>query len=112
MHRSLRRIGLLTTGLALFGAAAGDPARAAHKLTFRITIENLAEGQPLSPPVAATHSRKIGVFERGENASPELEALAEDGNQLPLFDRLAASRRVRDVIDLGAPLFRAGQAGR
>lgn len=111
VNRWLRRVGILTTGLALLGAAAGEPARASGKLTFRITLENLAEGQPLSPPVAAAHSRKIAIFERGAIASPELEALAEDGNQIPLFDLLAASRRVRDVIDLGAPLFPAGQPG-
>ena len=95
--------GLLVALLALSGSAvyATGPQ---DLTTYRITIKNLAQGQPLSPPVAATHSLGIQMFTRGKLASPELEALAEDGNHLELFDLFSDSAKVTDVVDVGVPL--------
>ncbi len=55
--------------------------------TYRITIQNLSESQPMSPAVGATHRKQIGMFEVGEAASPGLEDIAEDGNQERMFNR-------------------------
>lgn len=55
--------------------------------TYRITIQNLSESQPMSPAVGATHRKGIGMFKVGETASLGLEEIAEDGNQERMFNR-------------------------
>lgn len=101
----------LLTGLVLaialgFGAVAQSNADANGPFsgTFRVTIENLSTGQPLSPPVAATHRPGLRLFKVGAYASPEIEAIAEAGNELAAFDLLNASPKVTEVVDIGAPL--------
>ena len=105
---------ILACGLAFLagGAIHGDdePHRSnAATLTYKVTIENLAPTQPLSPPVLATHKQPVGMFSVGRIASPGLEAIAEDGNQVPMFMRLDGLRHVTDAVDVGVPLTPNGQ---
>ncbi|MEM7341135.1 MAG: spondin domain-containing protein, partial [Actinomycetota bacterium] len=46
---------------------------------YEITITNTTEGQYLTPPNWAAHSRRVDVFQRGRPASPGVEAVAERG---------------------------------
>lgn len=80
-----------------------------EKATYKVTIENLTPGQPFSPPVVATHRSKLQMFRVGETASPELEAIAEDGNQIPMFDLFNDAKRVTEAVDIGRPLTPSGQ---
>ncbi|GJM44887.1 MAG: hypothetical protein DHS20C21_17290 [Gemmatimonadota bacterium] len=87
------------------------------KLTVRrlapawdVQVENLTpatvEGgsQVFSPPLFATHHRALRLFQKGQHASPELEAIAEDGMNGPMLERLSDSRLTYTVGDTGAPL--------
>lgn len=47
---------------------------------YSINISNITHGQPLSPPVAILHSKKTSLWKIGEQASEELEAMAEGGD--------------------------------
>ena len=91
--------------------ASGEGRRGSNAATlaYKVTIENLAPTQPLSPPVLATHKQPVGMFRVGENASLGLEAIAEDGNQLPMFNRLDGLRHVTQAVDVGVPLTPNGQ---
>ena len=51
---------------------------------FRISVTNLTSGQPMTPPVVALHDSSVSLFTIGEAASPELQAIAEDGNNAPM----------------------------
>jgi hypothetical protein len=84
---------------------ASDPD---ELVTYRITIKNLNRGQPLSPPVAATH-QEMQMFQVGGMASEGLEALAEDGNQGVIFDLFNGSEDVTEAINVGVPLTPYGQ---
>ena len=97
------KFNLLVPALAVaFLAFHSGPLQADEK--YKITIENLTAGQPFSPPVAATHGPGISMFEVGSLASLGLEAIAEDGNQMPMFNRFSSSSKVTDVVDIGMPL--------
>lgn len=64
--------------LALTSSSAGaDPATS----TYQVTLVNSSSGQPFSPPVGATHSPDVDLFEVGERASPEIAAIAQSGDQ-------------------------------
>ena len=75
---------------------------------YSVTVENLTAGQPFSPVLAATHHRNISMFSVGNLASGGLEAIAEDGNSSPMFNRFFLSGLVTRVLDAGVPLTPSG----
>ena len=54
--------------------------------TYEVTITNNTPGQSFTPQLVVTHPGSISLFEVGEPASLELEALAEGGDTQPLTD--------------------------
>lgn len=98
---------LFTCALLAFAAAGviGDDDGSPNEAKmYRVTIQNLTPGQPLSPPVAATHRGGFRLFRVGDEASSELEAIARDGDEVPMYDLLAGLSHVFDVVDVGVPL--------
>ncbi len=77
---------------AELGFAPGGTAK------FTVTVYNLSDGQPLTPPLAATHKQSIAMFEVGEPASAGIQAIAENGNADPLKMALEGSNAVSDVV--------------
>jgi hypothetical protein len=72
--------------------------------TYEITISNMTSGQPLTPPVVATHRKPVHLFEVGEPASFEVKEVAENGNVMPLADALGANKHVfLSKVVLGDP---------
>jgi Spondin_N len=101
----------LTGGLlavVVLAVTASASAQGPELSRYRVTISNLTEGQPFSPPVAATHQKSIRMFKVGELASNELELIAEDGNEVPMFELFRTSSKVTDAVDVGRPLTRRG----
>lgn len=79
---------------------------------YEVTITNLTSGQPLTPPVVATHRRPLEVFEVGEDASFEVKEIAENGNNGPLLSALGSDKHVYEVLQAGTgPLVPAGTPG-
>jgi len=106
---SVRRSVMLAIATALMFVPVGSSVMAAPALaTYRVTFLNLTGGQPYSPPVAATHHKDLRVFEVGKLASDEVAAIAVDGDQIPLFNRLRGARGVTEVIDIGRPITPRG----
>jgi hypothetical protein len=86
------------------GEEDGDELR-----TYRITLVNLTDGQPFSPPVAATHDRSMRMFRVGGFASDELAAIAQGGDEVPMFNLFNGSDEVTDAVDVGRPLTTVGK---
>ena len=84
--KHFRRATIVALGFATFAFYSTIGGADGGKATYKVTIENLTSGQPFSPPVVATHRSNVRMFRVGRLASPELEAIAEDGNQIPMFD--------------------------
>jgi Spondin_N len=93
----------LVTGSAAFADAP--------VATYEVTITNLTEGQPLTPPVVATHRAATSVFTVGQPASFELKEIAENGNLAPMIAALASDKHVADSSAASAPLVPAGLPG-
>lgn len=91
-------IAILTALLWGFAAEAAYADDGSAMASYRITIENLTLSQPLSPAVGATHRGAIRMFKVGKEASRGLEAIAEDGNQIPMFDRFSGSDDATSVF--------------
>jgi len=109
---SIRTKLLLATGAALaLALGAILPAALADSPggTYRVTLVNLTNGQPFSPPVAATHQKSMSMFSVGALATDELAAIAEDGNEALMAALFNASGKVTDVVDVGRPLTASGK---
>lgn len=104
--------------LVLAVAAAGLSglvlAPAAFGRQYEVTIKNLTSGQPLTPPVVATHRGKHRVFDVGQPASVGVREIAENGNSAPLLAFLEADpfNRISDFTESAAgPLVPASAPG-
>jgi len=75
---------------------------------YRVTIMNMSQGQPMSPPVAATHAKGFTMFAVGKLASRGLEAIAENGDESLMFNRYNNSSQATGVVDVAMPLTRYG----
>ena len=99
----MKRLIMLALAALSVLAVAATPAYAAQKggkaksYTYEITVENLTDTQPLSPPLAVIHKRGFKVWKRGAIASHGVAAIAEDANNSVLESALAKIRRVMSV---------------
>jgi len=63
-----------------------SPLPDAELVSYQITFTNQTIGQPMTPPVVAIHDPNVNLFEVGEVASDEIQAIAEVGNNEPLVE--------------------------
>jgi hypothetical protein len=86
MRRTQRLV--LAASMAVIASLLIAPSALARQ--YEVTITNLTAGQPLTPPVVATHGGKHAVFEIGQPASVGVREIAENGNSAPLLAFLEA----------------------
>jgi hypothetical protein len=99
---------LAVTALSL---ALVPAAMAAKADTFEVTLTNLTSGQPLTPPVVATHRGKNRIFDVGSRATFELKEIAENGNLAPQVNALQSDKQVFDVFEGSAPIVPSSRVG-
>ncbi|MGI9233535.1 MAG: spondin domain-containing protein [Woeseiaceae bacterium] len=90
---------------------APEAARSEGGRTYKITITNLTAGQPITPPILVTHTRRTGIFTVGEEASKGIQEIAENGNGEPLLKALSHDPQVHEVVAGMAPLVPANNPG-
>lgn len=105
------RLSLLAASLTLVAGAAGlsvpvmaDALADSGARAYEVTITNLTRGQRFTPILVASHRAGVELFEFGQPASAELEALAEDGATAPFAATLGGNPDVLDVTDTGGLL--------
>jgi hypothetical protein len=110
MHRRISALAALV-GVSAFLAIAATASADAPAAQYEVTITNLTDGQPLTPPLVATHRAATGVFAVGQPASFGLKEIAENGNLAPLIASLESDKHVADSVAASAPLVPAGLPG-
>lgn len=101
------RLSLLAASLTLLAGAASTSAPAMADggwRAYEVTITNLTRGQRFTPILVASHRAGVKLFEFGQPASAELEALAENGATDPFKATLGNNPHVLDVTDTGGLL--------
>jgi len=78
----------LVASMAIAASLLIAPSALARQ--YEVTITNLTPGQPLTPPVVATHRGNHAIFDIGHAASAEVREIAENGNSAPLLTLLDA----------------------
>jgi hypothetical protein len=112
--------------LVVVGATALVFAAPAMGRSYDVTITDLTGGgpstgggQPLTPPVVATHTGKNAIFQVGQPASVGVREIAENGNNNPLlaqlgadpFNQISAFKQVGTGAMGDGPLVPAGNPG-
>ena len=103
-------IAVTAVGLAL-ALLMPEATRADGGRTYKVTITNLSAGQPLTPPILATHTSKTEFFTVGEPASEGIRQIAENGNGAVLLQALGEDTQVHEVVTGAAPLVPANNPG-
>ncbi|MEM9035507.1 MAG: spondin domain-containing protein [Actinomycetota bacterium] len=82
----MKRLGIVAIAVASLAAllsATGAAASTGHSgrpdATYRVTVTNTTDGQYLTPPNFAAHEPGVRIFRRGQQASPGVQAVAENG---------------------------------
>lgn len=81
--------------------AMAVPASAQEVTGYRITITNLTDGQPITPPVVALHTTAGRVFDTGATASNGLTQIAENGDNAPLLAALDGQTGIQSFGQAG-----------
>ena len=77
----------------------GIPESSAAKTQmYEVTVTNITSGQPITPPLLVTHSKDVSLFSVGDEASDELQQLAENGNASLLVEKLEGKSGVMDIV--------------
>jgi hypothetical protein len=76
--------------------------------TFEVTVNNLTNGQPLSPVAVIAHQSGYAVFTVGDAATAGLETLAEGGDNSALIAEADADAMVMVTASGAAPIGPAG----
>ena len=97
--------------LAIVSVAGIPESNATTPKTYEVTITNLTQGQPITPPLLVTHAKDAGFFTVGEMASNEIQQLAENGNAVPLVEMLEDKSGIVDIVQGDAPLVPANDPG-
>lgn len=97
----------MTVDPQLSRSAATGPAGEA---TYRVTVHNLTEGQPFTPPLATVHRRAIEIFEVGSPASEGVQQIAENGNPAPMLEILGETPHAVSVVGAAGPVLPGGSA--
>lgn len=104
-------VALLIAGLAMaipVAATLFQQVDATRLITYQVTLTNLTNGQPFSPPLAVTHDQSARLFGVNIPAGDAIAALAQDGNPDPLNTLLGSLAGVTDVTNVGQPLAPLG----
>ena len=98
----MQRIVLLTViSAVVLSFGAGSKVLGSSDRFYEVTVTNLTRGQQFTPIIVATHKSGVRLFELGEEASPQLEILAEEGDIVPLSNLLSANPSVLDIESSG-----------
>ena len=89
---------------SLEAAATTADSHESSNRTYRITVTNLTTGQPLSPGVFVTHSRRVSLFSEGTEASAGIREIAENGDPSVAAAALTGAHGVHSVVTTGAPV--------
>ena len=93
--RTAALVGLLAVAVSTPTLQA-DEGRS-RRAVYEVTVTNVTRDQQFTPILVVAHRSGVRLFELGQPASAELEALAETGNTAPFEAALASTPGVHGV---------------
>lgn len=104
--RNLAMLAVAVVAVATLAAfQGGTPSASASGTVYTVTIKNLTQGQPFTPPLLVAHGGGADLFEAGTAASAELQQVAENGNLGPFMDLVKGSADVTSYVVGSGPVL-------
>jgi hypothetical protein len=106
LKRILAITWIAACALALISAAQTSdyPSARAQTLEFQLTLRNITERQPISPPIVVVHDSNAVLLPSTAERIEGLEEFAESGAQPALMQSLSQRSRVKRVLRFGGVL--------
>lgn len=99
---------LIIIAIALFLSSCSDSSSRPRTESYRVTVTNLTNNQPLSPAGIVLHASGYRAWETGTSAGQGLEMLAEGGDASDFIDEASANAAVLDVAGGNAAIGPGG----
>lgn len=103
----MKRLGIVAIAVAslaaLLAATGTAGAHTRPEATYRVTVTNTTDGQYFTPPNFAAHDLDVRVFRRGREASPGVQAVAENG-AVPVLAQELTDAGIANVVGGDAPI--------
>ena len=100
MNRAIASI-LAIAALAITAVVVSANNVDADGHSFQLTVRNVTEQQPITPPVVVVHDANTVLLPSSADRLPGLEALAESGDQSGLIESLSERDGVKTVKRFG-----------
>ena len=71
---------------------------------YQLTVRNLTQRQPISPPIVVIHESNAVILPRSAGRLEGLEAFAETGRKPALMEALRNRTGVKEVSEFGGPI--------
>ncbi|ELY30455.1 hypothetical protein GL213_05365 [Halogeometricum borinquense] len=91
-------------GLALGGSAVAQNEARNGARRYRVTVTNLTDYQPFTPPAVAVHRSDVELFSVGEMANEAVQQVAENGNLGPFSELVDSTDAIRGSAVGSGPL--------
>lgn len=95
-NRSIFCMTIITLSTVLFLAACGSDG-GGSSASFRVTLTNITQSQPLSPMAVVLHGDAYSAWDLGVSASQALEVMAESGSPADLIQTADTDPDVLDT---------------
>jgi hypothetical protein len=89
---------LTIAAMVTLSVVSSAVAQIQEKTRYEVTVTNLTRGQRFTLPFVVIHKPGVRLFTLGEQVSPQLAALVEDGSPNALGVLLAGLPEVKEVI--------------
>ena len=99
MNRAIASILAIAVLLVTAVLAQSSPANASH--AFQLTVRNVTERQPITPPIVVVHNANTVLLPSSADRMPGLEEFAESGDQTGLITSLLERDGVKAVQRFG-----------
>ena len=95
--RTAALTGLLALAVSTPTLRADGSSSSYRHAVYEVTVTNVTRDQSFTPLLVVAHHSRVSLFEVGQEASPELEALAETGATGPFEEALDSTPGVHGV---------------
>ena len=103
------RIGILlivAMAFVILAQVSLDESEAQEAEGLQLTVRNLTDGQPITPPIAVVHDADVSLLPTNADDVDGLEELAEAGQQAMLAESLRKITGVKSVVSFEPPPIR------
>ena len=100
---------IVAMAFVILAQVSSDESEAQEAEGLQLTVRNLTDGQPLTPPIAVVHEPGVSLLPTNADDLDGLEELAEAGQQTALAQSFGQISGVKQVVSFEPPPIKPGR---